>query len=89
MPVCINCRKMLPPNFMEQKSQEDWFCLFCKEGKDSINYTDDDGSTKKYTKEECEKEYMIFCKQISEELKVKERFLKNPGGELAKAIKKG
>lgn len=89
MPVCVNCRKLLPPNFMDKKSEEDYLCHFCIENKDSIEYTDDDGSTKSYTKTECEKEYLIFCRQVSEELKVKERFMKDPGGELRKAMKKG
>ena len=57
MPRCEICYKMLPPNFMvEIENMDAKKCIFCEQGKNEVEYKE--GLTvKKYTKEQCIKEY--------------------------------
>jgi len=65
MPKCQICYKLLPPNFMIEieGSKDAKKCIFCDQGKNEVEYKE--GLTvKKYTKEQCIKEYNEFLNKL-------------------------
>jgi len=76
MPVCVKCREMFPPDFVSELDDNDMQCEWCKQGKKSLKYTEKDGSTRNYTKEDCVKDYKIFLGMLKDTKDVKKVFEK-------------
>jgi hypothetical protein len=66
MPLCAKCRKFMPPEFCEPAEESDFLCLFCIRDVNEIWYGE--GKQKKATREEIEKEYQIFTRELREKL---------------------
>jgi len=64
MGLCMKCKKMLPPGFVEEE-----VCIFCKRNTEKIEYS----NGKIATKTEIVNEYDIFLKVVKE----KNEILKN------------
>jgi len=64
MGLCKKCYDRFPPDFMSELEGDDLECIFCKLDKKELTITTEEGFTKKYTKEECKKEYETFLNMI-------------------------
>ena len=76
MGLCVQCRKFLPPGFLEEESDGDLRCLFCKRDTDEIRYGE--GNISK--KSEVIKEYDIFLKMVREDSGTLKRVAKGGTG---------
>lgn len=57
---------MIPPNFcVEIKGTDAKKCFFCEQGKNELELIID-GKSKKYTKDECIKEYNEFLNKLKQ-----------------------
>ncbi len=66
MPKCQKCFGLFPPQFSVLVSEEDHICIYCRDNIDYIMYDDENGERKKYTKEECKRDYEKYLKMIKE-----------------------
>lgn len=62
MPKCDRCWAVMAPDFLFERKDGGKECIFCRIGKNEIQLK----QGKKYTKEECIKDYELFLKKIKE-----------------------
>lgn len=55
MPLCVNCKTMLPPEAFKFGDPADPRCIFCKQGKNTITFGQ--FGEKTYTKGQAEQDY--------------------------------
>ena len=74
MPRCINCKALLPPEFLEVTSDGlAKKCVFCTRGTDTIHYfSNSENKDMIATKTEISKEYEEMLKEFSEKPSIKD-----------------
>ena len=71
MGLCIKCRDFFPPDFLSPLEDEDQECVFCGRGVKYIQYNEKDGSVRKYTREDCIRDYKILLGKLKDTKDVK------------------
>lgn len=73
MPLCVKCRKFFPPDviFVIDEKMNEYECVWCKRGVKEIQYTEKDGSVRKYTREDCVRDYKVLLGKLAEKKNVK------------------
>jgi hypothetical protein len=67
MPKCDKCTDLLPPNFCTPTGiEDDFLCVFCRNEITEITTNQKDGSTQKYTKKQCVKDYQKLLNYMKE-----------------------
>jgi len=75
MGKCDKCWDILPPDFFCERDDDGMECVFCRVGKNYITLPAKVGG-KKYTKEECKKDYIKFLNMLKEKEAVRDAFVK-------------
>lgn len=80
MPVCVRCKHVFPPNYVEiientEKVDGDYpkECVFCKLGIEKVERETSPNSGKyiEYTKTQCTEDYKRFLRKLKESQNVK------------------
>ena len=67
MPKCQKCYDIFPPQFTSLiEGTEYHMCIFCSDSVPSIEFDDENGERKIYTKKQCSKEYQEFLNMVKE-----------------------
>ena len=74
MAICVKCKKLLPPGFMENTEDGEQICLFCRRDTKVIYYGEDNQKTA--TKKEIVRDYKKMLEQLAKNTKIKEAFKK-------------
>jgi len=73
MPRCVVCKSLLPPGFLSETLDGlAKKCIFCKLGKDTLDYVDKSGRDARTSKSEVVKEYQELLNELSDSNSVKE-----------------
>jgi len=86
MPQCIECKKFLPPHFVERTEDDrEHLCIFCKRGTKEIRFGENNENIA--TKEETVKEYDLYLKLVKEKNEVLKKTFRGDGEIPSKLIK--
>jgi uncharacterized Zn finger protein (UPF0148 family) len=77
MPLCNKCRTILPPHFVFVDEKGQIVCAYCKTGKNVVTLEDDEGNSKRFTKQEAAGKYKEFTENVIKRPEMKKYLVKD------------